>query len=128
MLGSLFNAGYRDSITPATSQLPAEAAHRVEESAGAGFAVAGHLGPQGEPLAAAVRAAFTDGLGDAMRAGALIAIMAAVLVAWRGPRRERVMVHTDHRDTVAHTDERDTLAQGEPRVLVAIGTEHDHDR
>jgi hypothetical protein len=115
VLGSLFNAGYRDAITPATSQLSVEAAHRVEESAGAGFAVAGRIGPQGDTLAAAVRAAFTEGLGDAMRAGALIAILAACFVAWRGPRREAPIVHADDGDPLARYEQ----------ALVAIGAEHD---
>jgi len=110
VLGSLFNAGYRDSITPAAGQLPAETAHRVEESAGAGFAIAGHIGPQGDALATAVRAAFTEGLGDAMRAGALIAMLAACFVAWRGPRREPALLHANDYPDAQHSP-----------VLVTVG-------
>ena len=44
ILGSLFNSGYRNGISAATAALPPEAAHAVEESAGAGFAVASQLG------------------------------------------------------------------------------------
>lgn len=87
VLGSLFNSGYRDAVGPATTELPPEVAHHVGESAGAGLAIARQAERGGELLDAAVRTAFADGLASAMRAGALIAALAAVFVAWRGPRR-----------------------------------------
>ena len=87
VLGSLFNSGYRDAVAPATMALPADAAHAVGESAGAGLAIAERLGGQGATLETAVREAFASGLTDALRAGALIATVAAVFVAWRGPRQ-----------------------------------------
>jgi EmrB/QacA subfamily drug resistance transporter len=89
VLGSLFNSGYREAITPAAVALPDQAAHHVEESAGAGLAVAGQIEQGGELLDTAVRLAFAEGLGDAMRAGAMIAAAAACFVAWRGPLRDR---------------------------------------
>jgi EmrB/QacA subfamily drug resistance transporter len=87
VLGSLFNSGYRDAVTPATGSLPEDAAHAVGESAGAGLAIAERLGSPGGDLEAAVRGAFASGLTDAMRAGALVAVLAAAFVAWYGPRR-----------------------------------------
>ncbi len=88
ILGSLFSSGYRAAIGDAASSLPAEAGHAVEESAGAGLAVASQLGPVGEELTDAVQSAFAVGLSDATVAGAAIAVAAALFTAWRAPRRE----------------------------------------
>ena len=90
ILGSLFSSGYRAAIDGTTAALPPEAAHTVGESAGAGLAVASQLGEAGHDLADAVHGAFAMGLGDAMTAGALIAVVAAGFTVWRGPRREHV--------------------------------------
>ncbi|HSB86207.1 MAG TPA: MFS transporter, partial [Ilumatobacteraceae bacterium] len=87
ILGSLFNAGYSHAVGRATAALPPAAAHAVSESAGAGFAVAAQLGPDGRQLAGAVRNAFAAGLGDAMKVGAVIAILTAAYTLWRAPRR-----------------------------------------
>ncbi len=92
VLGSLFSSGYRDAISGATAGLPSEAAHAVGESAGAGLAVASNAGPSGADLASAVQGAFAVGLGDAMSAGALIAIVAAAYVAWKAPGRSTSIV------------------------------------
>jgi EmrB/QacA subfamily drug resistance transporter len=86
ILGSLFNSGYRDSIGGVTAALSPEAAHAVGESAGAGLAVASHLGARGQQLAILVQDAFAAGLSDAMIAGAVLAAAAAGFTAWRGPR------------------------------------------
>jgi EmrB/QacA subfamily drug resistance transporter len=90
ILGSLFNSGYRAAVSPATSALPAEAGHAIEESAGAGLAAASHMGPDGQPIADAVGRAFAEGLHDAMTAGVAIAVLAAAFTAWRAPRRASV--------------------------------------
>jgi EmrB/QacA subfamily drug resistance transporter len=87
ILGSLFNTGYSKAVSEATAALPPEAAHAVEESAGAGFAVASQLGSGGQQLADAVRDAFAAGLGDALKAGAAIALLTAAFTFWRAPRR-----------------------------------------
>ncbi len=87
ILGSLFNKGYRDSVSHATAALPPEAAHAAEESAGAAFAVASRLGTDGERLADSVRDAFATGLHDALTAGAAIAVLTAAFTLWRAPRR-----------------------------------------
>lgn len=86
ILGSTFNRGYRDAVTDSTAGLPAQAAHAVRESAGAGFSVAGELGEAGANLADSVRSAFSTGLGDAMTVGAVILFLAAGAVAWITPR------------------------------------------
>ena len=75
--------------------LPPEAAHAVEESAGAAFSVASRLGTDGEPLADAARDAFATGLGHALTAGAAIAILTAGFTLWRAPRRSRSEVPAD---------------------------------
>jgi EmrB/QacA subfamily drug resistance transporter len=89
ILGSLFNSGYRDAIGDATATLPPEAARAAGESAGAGLAVASHLGAGGQQLAAVVQDAFAAGLSDAMVAGAVLAIAAAGFTVWRSPRHTR---------------------------------------
>jgi hypothetical protein len=67
--------------------------------------VANHIGTGGDVLADAVRAAFTEGLADAMRAGAVIAVVATLFVAWRAPRRERRVVDTRVHETEAEQHE-----------------------
>jgi MFS family permease len=91
ILGSLFNTGYADAVRAGTVGLPPEAAHAVEESAGAAFSVASKLGTDGHQLAEAARSAFASGLGDAMKAGAVIAILTAAFTLWRAPRRNTVI-------------------------------------
>jgi EmrB/QacA subfamily drug resistance transporter len=87
ILGSLFNAGYSHSLGDATASLPPDAAHAVQESAGAGFAVAAHVGgTPGDHLANAVTNAFSDGLGRALTVGAVIAFVAAAYTYWKAPR------------------------------------------
>ena len=90
ILGSLFNSGYRAAVSPATSALPAEAAHAVEESAGAGFAVGVAHGPvrsagrrRREPRLRG-RPARRHDRRRRHRA------VAAAFTAWRAPRRADV--------------------------------------
>jgi EmrB/QacA subfamily drug resistance transporter len=92
MLGSLFTSGYSSGVSDAVDALPPvvppEAAHAVEESAGAGFAVADRLGGGGgQQLADAVGDAFSTGLQQAMTAGAIFALVTAAVTLWRGPKR-----------------------------------------
>jgi fucose permease len=91
ILGSLFNAGYADAVRVSTDGLPPEAAHAVEESAGAAFSIASRLGADGHQLAEAARGAFASGLGNAMTAGAVIALLTAAFTLSRAPRRNRAM-------------------------------------
>jgi MFS family permease len=87
ILGSLFNSGYSNAVSDSTAALPPEAAHAAEESAGAAFSVASQLGNDGQQLADATRDAFAAGLGDALTAGALIAVLTAAFTLWQAPRR-----------------------------------------
>jgi MFS family permease len=104
ILGSLFNSGYRYAVTDATAGLPPDAAHHVEESAGAGLAIASRMGPSGQQLAERTRDAFATGLGDALRAGALIALLAAGYTLWRAPRRDAAQLVLPH-DELDELDE-----------------------
>jgi Na+/melibiose symporter-like transporter len=118
IIGSLFNSGYRSALGDATEALPPEAAHAVEESAGAAFAVASRLGADGQQLADAARDAFSAGLGDALTAGAAIAILTAAFTLWRAPRRSSSGLSTHVvADDVDHASSA-TLSQGE---LVTAG-------
>lgn len=92
ILGSLFNAGYSNAVGDATAGLPPDAAHHVEESAGAGLAMASHMESGGQQFAAQVRDAFAAGIGDALMAGAAIAVLAAAFTLWRAPRRSESAV------------------------------------
>jgi hypothetical protein len=96
ILGSLFNSGYSSAVSNTSSHLPPEAARAVEESAGAGLAVAAKLGPDGQHLAAGVRDAFASGLGDALKAGAVIAVLAAGYTVWRAPRGMPSVLTSEH--------------------------------
>ena len=91
------------AVSAATASLPPEAAHAVEESAGAGFAVASQLGSGGQQLADAVRDAFAAGLGDALTAGAAIAILTAAFTLWRAPRRSTSEVLADASEVPAES-------------------------
>ncbi len=105
ILGSLFNSGYRNAVSDATAGLPPEAAHAVEESAGAAFSVASQLGADGQRLADAARDAFAVGLGDALTAGAAIAILAAAFTLWRAPRRSSLDLPSDVVDVDVDVEE-----------------------
>jgi EmrB/QacA subfamily drug resistance transporter len=87
ILGSLFNQGYRDGIAATVDKLPPQVAHAVGESPAAGLAVAGRMGDAGAVLSATVKDAFANGLHSAMIAGAVIAVLGALLIVWRSPRR-----------------------------------------
>ena len=70
VLGSVMNAAYRDGV-PVTG-LPADVATAVQSSVFAGLAVAEKLGS--DVLAQAVKVAFVDALGAALRIAAVIAL------------------------------------------------------
>jgi EmrB/QacA subfamily drug resistance transporter len=80
ILGSLSAPVYAAGVRPATGQLPAEAATAVGDSLAGAGAVAGFLpGPQAEALMGVARAAFVDGMGVAVLAGAIVAMAGAVV-------------------------------------------------
>jgi EmrB/QacA subfamily drug resistance transporter len=86
VVGSTFNRAYADAVEPATSTLPADAAHAVQESAGAGLAIAGRLG-HGDELASQVRGAFVSGSSSALVLAAGVALAAAAVTSWWAPSR-----------------------------------------
>ncbi len=90
ILGSALNQSYRDAMRPvvdALPQLPAQAQDVVLRSvAFTSSPELGRLGPLGQQLAAAARAAFVDGIGTALGTAAVIAVIGAVVVALIAPR------------------------------------------
>jgi hypothetical protein len=110
VLGSLFNTGYANAVSDATDALPPEAAHAAQGSAGAAFAMTSQLGAGGQEFAAAVRDAFASGLNDALTAGAILAVLAAVFTLARAPRRNRLFGDGDSTVGVQHASPNATEA------------------
>jgi hypothetical protein len=90
LLSTVLFAQYRDVVSANLTALPEPARVAVEESPGAGLAVAGSLGPDGSALAAAVRLAFSEGISAAMWVGAAVLALTAVLCAALGPRSSAI--------------------------------------
>jgi hypothetical protein len=74
IIGSVYASLYASGIQDAAGTLPAPALDAASDSIGAAIAVAGQLGPAGQPLLEASQAAFFDGF----RLGCLVA--ASVLI------------------------------------------------
>jgi MFS family permease len=91
MLGSLVSAGYRSSVSDATTNLPPDLAHRVEEGIGSAFAAAGELGGGGPTILDAARDALVDGWRLSMWFGVALAAVAFVFLVVRGPRPADVL-------------------------------------
>lgn len=88
ILGTVLAVGYADSLqTP--EGLPGELVETIEESAGAGLAIAEEAPVGGEELAEDIRDAFESGTADAMRVAGLVTLGSALLVAVIGPRGRR---------------------------------------
>ncbi len=88
ILGTVLAVGYADSLqTP--DGLSGELVETIEESAGAGLAIAEEAPVGGEELAAGIRDAFESGTADAMRVAGLVTLGSALLVAVIGPRGRR---------------------------------------
>jgi EmrB/QacA subfamily drug resistance transporter len=112
ILGSLFNAGYSDSVKDATTALPPNLAHAAQESPGAAFAIASRLGTTGDDLVAAARTAFADALSHALWIGAATAVLTACFVLWRAPRA----AHRNEADVIPTTTDNNADA-----LLTGIG-------
>ncbi len=81
ILGALANAAYRSGIGGAVSSLSPDLAAAAKRSVGAALEIAGGVGgPAGEVLRRAANAAFMDGFGLAMLAGAVLLAAAAIAV------------------------------------------------
>jgi EmrB/QacA subfamily drug resistance transporter len=87
VLGSILAAAYRAAIQPALQGAPPPIAQAAGDSIGAAATIAGRLGPQGQGLLEAARAAFLQGMGDALQVGAGVAAFAALLVLLLLPAR-----------------------------------------
>lgn len=87
LMGSVYASRYESSL-PDLDQLPPTAAHAVESSAAGGLQAAAQLGPQGEPLAMAVRSAFIDGLSASLVVVAVIVAVAALGALLYAPRTQ----------------------------------------
>jgi len=83
VLGSVMNDAYRNGVPVAG--LPADVAAAVQSSVFAGLAVAERLGSP--ELAQAVRVAFADALGDALRIAGVIALLGAPIAVVLLPGR-----------------------------------------
>ncbi len=89
IVGALANAGYRSGITEAVSPLGTEVAAVAKRSIGAALEVAGGMaGAAGEALRDAANAAFMDGFGLAMLAGAVLLAAGSILVLRRLPSQD----------------------------------------
>jgi EmrB/QacA subfamily drug resistance transporter len=86
LLGSLVSAGYRSSVSGATTNLSPELASRVEEGIGSAFAAAGDLGSSSPSVLDAARDALVDGWRLSMWFGVALAAVAFVYLVVRGPR------------------------------------------
>ncbi|WP_316575052.1 MFS transporter [Nocardia canadensis] len=87
LMGSVYASRYESSL-PDLEQLPPTAAHAVESSAAGGLQAAAQLGPQGEPLAMAVRSAFIEGLSASLVVVAVIVAVAALGALIHAPRTQ----------------------------------------
>jgi EmrB/QacA subfamily drug resistance transporter len=89
ILGALTNMGYASGIGAAVSGLDPEVAAAAKRSVGAALQMAGEIsGTAGAALRQAAAAAFMDGFGLAMLAGALLTAAGAVLVLRHLPSRD----------------------------------------
>jgi EmrB/QacA subfamily drug resistance transporter len=88
ILGATLNQSYRDALAPAVVNLPPAIAERVLGSVAFTTSPAvGQLGPAGQALVEAGRAAFVQGVGDAVFIGSVVLAVAAVVVfVASGPR------------------------------------------
>jgi EmrB/QacA subfamily drug resistance transporter len=89
VLGALTNMQYRSGIGGAVSSLGPDLAAAAKQSMSAALGAADQLGgPAGQALRRAAAAAFMDGFGLAMLAGAILLAAGAVLVLWRLPSQD----------------------------------------
>jgi EmrB/QacA subfamily drug resistance transporter len=86
LLGSLVSAGYRSSVSDATTNLSPDLAHRVEEGIGSAFGAAADLGADAPRVLEAARGALVDGWALSMWFGVVLAAASFLFLVLRGPR------------------------------------------
>jgi EmrB/QacA subfamily drug resistance transporter len=89
VLGSVMASAYGSAIEPAVAGLPLQVAGAAGDSIGAASTIAGQLGAQGQTLLQAARAAYIEGMGDAVLVGSAVATLGAVLALLFLPARAR---------------------------------------
>jgi EmrB/QacA subfamily drug resistance transporter len=89
VLGSVLASSYGTAIEPALRGVPPQVAEVAGDSIGGATTIAAQVGEAGRALLTAARAAFIDGMGDAVLVGAAVAALGAVLVLLFLPARAR---------------------------------------
>jgi EmrB/QacA subfamily drug resistance transporter len=89
LVGSILNASYRSNVGPAVSSLPPAFAEIIRRGIGPALAGASQLGPAGEPIVVAARAAYVQGMRPALLAVAGMTGLSALFTAFRAPMRTR---------------------------------------
>jgi MFS family permease len=85
VLGSVLNSAYRGGMQDAVAGLPPEVGDSALGSiAFLSYAPIDQMGPAGQALAATAKQAFVDGVSSAVVVGAVVLLVAAAFVAWRG--------------------------------------------
>ncbi len=87
VLGSVLASSYGSAIEPALRGLPPQIAEAAGDSIGAVSTIAPRLGEAGGALLAAGRAAFIEGMTNAVLIGAAVAALGAILVLLFLPAR-----------------------------------------
>jgi EmrB/QacA subfamily drug resistance transporter len=92
VLGSLLASKFTAALPASVDQLPAAAEEAVRSSLGGALSVAQTLPPAiGEPLAAAARSSYVDGMSLSLVAAAFVVVAAAVMVRRFYP--DRLVMH-----------------------------------
>jgi EmrB/QacA subfamily drug resistance transporter len=78
LVGSILSAGYRAGLGSSADALPPQAAEAVESGIGGAAFVAQQAGAAGDQIMTVARAAFVDGLGQALWVAAGVSLLAAV--------------------------------------------------
>jgi EmrB/QacA subfamily drug resistance transporter len=89
VLGSVLASSYGAAIEPVLRGAPPQVAEVAGDSIGGATTIAAQIGEAGRALLAAARAAYVDGMGDALLVGAAVAAVGAVLVLLFLPARAR---------------------------------------
>ncbi len=87
VLGSVLNNIYRSEVSQYDGDLPQKTRDAIESSVAAAAGITEQLGPQGAQLLSAANEAFVAGASGALRVGAFFAILGAIFVFIRAPRR-----------------------------------------